>query len=389
MPSSSSNRPRLLIVTRNYPPLVGGMERLLHRASLELVQQFDIALCGPTGSSAFAPRSARVTEVTPLPLWKFMLRSLYASLLLARRWRPDIVLAGSGLTALAVHIVGRACGAQTAIYVHGLDLVARNPIYRHLFLPAIRKGDLIVANSESTRRLAADAGVDARRIRVLNPGVAIPDEPDRTAIMRFRARLGIANRPILLSVGRLTPRKGLAEFIESSLPAIVADVPGAIFLVVGEPARNAAAGGASGVLERIELAVNRQGLEKHVLILGSVDDETLNLAFSAASVLVFPVIEVPGDIEGVGMVAVEAAAHGVPTVAFRVGGLPDAVDHGVSGFLVEIGRYDEFAEACRLVLNGAATFPAARRFATGFAWPAFGEKFRRLLAELVTDNPRH
>lgn len=386
--AENSGRCRVLIVTRNFPPLVGGMERLIHHASLELTQQFDVGLCGPKGCSAFAPTSGPIREIPAKPLSRFLPESLFRGLLLASRWRPRIVFAGNGLTGPVALMIGRLVGAKTVVFVHGLDLVARHLVYRRLFLPAVRQCDLILANSESTRRLAVAAGIADQRIRVLHPGVAIPSKADQPLIERFRARLGIGVRPILLSVGRLTPRKGLAEFVESALPMIVAKVPDALLLVAGGPASDAAVANDGDISARINAAVRGQRLEGHVLRLGRVDDETLDLAFRAASILVFPVIEIPGDVEGFGMVAIEAAAHGVPTVAFRVGGVPDAVSDGVSGILIEPNRYDEFAQACIFVLRGTAKFPKTRQFAARFAWPVFGEKLRRVMTEVATASDR-
>ena len=111
------------------------------------------------------------------------------------------------------------------------------------------------------------------------------------------------------------------------------------------------------------------------------DDASLSAAYRAANVHVFPVREISGDVEGFGMVAVEAAAHGLPTVAYAVGGVPDAVSDGVSGALVEPGDSAAFADAASRWLHADNDARAACRvFAERFAWPRFDAEIRRVLA---------
>ena len=90
----------------------------------------------------------------------------------------------------------------------------------------------------------------------------------------------------------------------------------------------------------------------------------------------FPVRDMPGDVEGFGMVAIEAAAHGLPTVAFDVGGVADAVADGVSGRLVRSGDEEAFAAAvlAELAQAGTGRRERARAFATSFSWERFGRE---------------
>jgi phosphatidylinositol alpha-1,6-mannosyltransferase len=92
-------RKRVLIITRNLPPLVGGMERLNWHMAEGLSSRMDVRVIGPKGAAALAPTGVVVEEVSLYPLPRFLLESAMRALQLARRWRPDFVLAGSGLTA--------------------------------------------------------------------------------------------------------------------------------------------------------------------------------------------------------------------------------------------------------------------------------------------------
>jgi phosphatidylinositol alpha-1,6-mannosyltransferase len=291
------------------------------------------------------------------------------------------VLAGSGLAAPLALLAARSVGARAAVYLHGLDVVVASRTYQALWLPCIRRCDLALVNSANTAALARERGVPAQRLRVLHPGTEMP-VLDRAAAAAFRARHGLGERPLLLSVGRLTQRKGLAEFVTQALPAILRRHPDALLATIGDEASDALHTRAGSERERILAAADAAGVGAHLRFLGRCSDADLSAAYQAADVHAFPVRDLPGDVEGFGMVALESAAHGLPTVAFRVGGVPEAGRAGVTGALVAPGDYAAFADAIAAQLErgrDAASEAACRGFAAGLRWEVFGARLRRIL----------
>ncbi|GAB1594496.1 glycosyltransferase family 4 protein [Lysobacter claricitrinus] len=356
------------------------MERLNWHAAAELARVADVRVVGPAGAAVLAPPGVAVHEVPLTPLPRFLVQALFKACREARAWKPDVVVAGSGLTAPIAYAAARAGAARSAAYVHGLDVVVPNVVYRTLWWPILRRVDRLIANSGATASLCGDIGVDVRRIGIVHPGVALPDAPpDESLVDRFRSQHGLAGRRLLLSVGRLTDRKGLREFVTHALPRIVATVPDATLVVVGDaPSHALHAKGQSR--ESIETAALQAGVSDHVLFTGVVTDSELAIIYGAASVHVFPVRELPGDPEGFGMVAVEAAATGLPTVAFTSGGVRDAVGHEASGYLVPSGEYEAFADAVvRVLTTGRPDRNSCKSFARKFAWTSFGEQLAREL----------
>lgn len=360
------------------------MERLLHHAYQELGREFELALVGPDGSEQFAGTAGEVQTCPLSPVPWFLWQCQWKSLRLARRFSPDLVLAGSGATAPASVFAARRVGAAVACYVHGLDLVVPSVVYRTAFLPAIRRCDRLIVNSRNTGTLAGRVGVPPERVRVLHPGVNLPEGEVGASSFHEFANVD-PHRSILLFVGRLVPRKGLAEFVERILPRIVAARPDAVLVVIGaEPGH--ALRHREGERSRIEQAAAASGMTQHLRLLGAVDDARLSQAYAAARLLVFPLREVPGDVEGFGMVAVEAAAHGLPTAAFSLGGVPDAIRSGVSGYLVTPGDEPGFAQVVLAHLTNqdiASWRRQCREFAAEFAWGRFGERLRQICREAI------
>lgn len=364
-------RERAVLVTRNLPPLRGGMERLNLHVAIALSRRFALTVVGPAGCARFLPQGIEVREVPSASLPVFLAGAVRATW--AATSRPArLVLAGSGLTAPIAALAARRCGGASGAYVHGLDLVTRHPAYRAAWVPCMRRLGLAVANSANTAAIARDLGVAGGNIAVVHPGTHLPPADDGTGEpLPLRSALG--DGPLLLSVGRLTGRKGIAEFIEHSLPRIALSHPDVRLVIIGDNAPDALNRSRTDPRRRLDQAIARAGMAEHVVVLGPCDDRELSQAYAAADLHVFPVRHVPGDVEGFGMVAVEAAAHGLPTVAFATGGVPDAVADRTSGRLVAPGDYDAFSrQVCELLASDRAGLrESTRGFAQRFGWDRF------------------
>ena len=366
------SRQSILVVTRNFPPLTGGMERLMQHSIETLASQFDVTLIGPNGCSEFAPANVVVIECPPSP-FSFLAMASLKGLRFRGKTSFDLVLGGSGLVAPVTWFISRITNARSFIFVHGLDLVVDNVVFQWCFVPFIRWHDRVIANSQNTRDIAIDKGCQSDRVKVVNPGSSIPPKSLLLDAARSREKLGFEGKKIILFVGRMVRRKGLAEFLENAWSRIVAAEPDAVLLVAGDSPDDALLQDPSAA-QRLVQAIERNGQDS-VHFLGIIDDDRLWGCYAAADVLVFPLIRVKGDVEGFGMVAIEAAANGTPTVAFPVGGVVDAVADGVNGVLVPEGDYEAFADAVVSICRGGSLGPSAcRKHAETFSWEAHGQK---------------
>ena len=383
--ADSTTQKPILIVTRNLPPLVGGMERLNWHIADELSRHAEVHVIGPTGAAAVRPERVQLSEVPLRPLWKFLLASALKAVTVARRIEPEVILAGSGLTAPAALIAARATGARAAVYLHGLDVAVRHPVYRALWHPTIRRMDTVIANSRPTAELAKHIGVDASKTHIVHPGVQLPTESQSAdALQDFRQRYNLGNARLLLSVGRLAARKGLREFVANALPEIVRNAPDVLLVIVGDTPSDALAAETQDPAS-IQNTADVAGIGQHLRFLGRISERDLPCAYECAAVQIFPVRDIPGDPEGFGMVAIEAAAHGLPTVAFASGGVVDAVSEERSGLLVKPGDYPALTQAILRILTGTSDSWRRRchEFAACFTWTVCGQALARTMLTTV------
>lgn len=366
-------RKSVLLITRNFPPMVGGMEKLNQKMLHGLAEHRLTFLIGPKGARQFAPESTRVYEAPAENLLVFLLYAKCMAVYVSLTQKPDVCLAGSGLTAPYAWLAARLSRARAIVYVHGLDLIADNRIYRWLWLPFIRRCDTVIANSANTRLLAESVGVPADRISVVHPGTDIPVlDPEKAA--EFRINFGFGDSPLLLSVGRITERKGLLPFMQKSWSAVLSQYPDAKLVVIGGEPQQALRKDRRSALADMRAYLSESGLEGSVRFLGRVDDVTLTAAYQAANVHVFPVLDSTDDVEGFGMVAIEAAANGLPTVAFDAGGVADAVHEHTNGNLLPSNDYAAFTDSVLARITegrGLLSETTCRAFAVKRSWAVF------------------
>ncbi|MBN7795480.1 glycosyltransferase family 4 protein [Parahaliea mediterranea] len=319
------------------------MERMMHEVVHGLAEYADVSVIGPQGCSQYLPKSVNVREA-PSSLLGFLLISSLKAIRICREQKFSIIIGGSGLVGPNLVLLKKVFRVRTAVFLHGLDVIAPSRIYQGIFIPSIRRTDRIFANSRNTCRLAAERDIPQNKMTVINPGCHPPDPAAHSRVEAFRTKHRLGDKLCLLFVGRMTERKGLSLFITNALPGILEEHPEALLLIVGDDASDAlnSTGEKAKVLHNLDLLTPEQ--RSRVQFLGQVCDDELNTSYATASVHIFPVLDIPGDVEGFGMVAIEAASYGTPTVAFDVGGVSDAVGKQ-NGQLVAAGDYNAFKRA--------------------------------------------
>jgi phosphatidyl-myo-inositol dimannoside synthase len=304
-----------VFVTRKFPPSVGGMETLAAGVwrSLRTVRPDSVKIShGGSNRELIWWVPACLARLTWLCL----------------SGQADYVLCGDALMNALCAPVLRIFRVRKATMIMGLDVTYDNGLYRGIVLPALRRTTHVIAISAATASKASEIGVPRERIVVLRLGVELPTAglPGRpAAAAAIRRRLSLADdAAVLLTLGRLVRRKGARWFSESVLPQLD---PHVHYVVAGqgpeEPLIRAAAESA-GVADRVHL-------------LGRVTDDTREELMTGADIFLAPNVPVAGDMEGFGLVTVEAAMRGTLVVAADLEGIKDAVVPGRTGILLPPG----------------------------------------------------
>ncbi len=335
-----------LFVTRKFPPSTGGMETMaasLHAALAAMPDQ-RVRLFKWGGSNKALP------VVYPWLLLRTLAHVAFR--------RPDVVYLQDGVLApfaAAIRVLSRR--VPIVITIHGLEVTYKNPVYRAIVPRNIARCDLAVAVSRETERVLQEA-VPAATTAVINNGVddVFHSDAGRDALLdTIAAGTGIptgdlAGRRILVTTGRLVERKGARWFVDNVMPALAKEAPKVLYAIAGAgPDRDA-----------IAAAIDAHGLADHVRLLGRVDDATRDALYNVADAFVMPNVDVPGDMEGFGLVALEASSCGTPAVASRLGGISDAVTPGKNGVLVEPGDADAYVAELSKILAGKGGFDRAK-----------------------------
>lgn len=378
---------KTLIVTNDFPPRPGGIQAFLHNMALRLDPEQLVVYAstwrhGREGREATAAFDAeqpftvvrdRTTMLLPTPRV-----TRRATQLLREHGCESVWFGAAAPLGLMAPALRRAGARRLVATTHGHEAGwAQLPASRQLLRRIGEGTDTITYLGEYTRSRIAAALTPgaARRMVQLPPGVDEKTFHPASGGAEVRERLGLADRPVVVCVSRLVPRKGQDTLIEA-MPAILAKVPEAVLLIVG-----------GGPYEKeLRKLARDAGVAASVRFTGAVPWTELPAHFGAGDVFAMPCRTRRGglDVEGLGIVYLEASATGLPVVAGDSGGAPDAVLDGATGWVVRGGSAEESAERIVALLED----PELRRrmgergrdwVEEKWRWDLLAEKLRTLL----------
>ncbi|WP_272947638.1 glycosyltransferase family 4 protein [Ornithinimicrobium murale] len=368
-------------MTNDFPPRHGGIQSYLHNFAATLPPE-DLTVFTSSypraDTAAFDAEQpyevirSRHTMMTPTP------DVVREAADLVRTHQIETVWFGAAapLGLMAPRL--RQAGAQRVIAsTHGHEVGWwMSPGTRQLLGRIAAGADVMTYVSDYTRGRLAGAFNRAGTTAPLPSGVESDVfRPDPSARAALRARYGLGERPVVLCLSRLVPRKG-ADSLIRAMPTIRAQVPGAVLVIAGEGRYE----------KRLRALVDQDGVGDDVLFTGRVAPEEIAGHYAMPDLFAMPCRTRGGglDVEGLGVVYLEAAAAGVPVIAGTSGGAPETVLQGETGLVVNGRQIGELVEAVVTILSDrdlAARMGAAGRewVRTSWNWDLLGARLRSLL----------
>lgn len=388
---------RILLLTDSFLPHAGGSREYYYNIYRELAARKDVEITVVTkkvpGWKAFDKESALPSlrifrQFKPLKSWKLWelpkaIFPLFHAIWRTMRDSPTTIHVGDlypqGVIAVFLKKVARI---PFVIYCHGEEITQTD---RFRYQPRIRNriyksAAKIVANSEFTVRQLLRIGIPANRIVKITPGVDStrfkPCTPDDKLIERYNLR----GKFVVLTVGRLVTRKGHRISLEAFASACK-EFDNAHYLIAGTGPEE----------ENLRRLANQLGIEKRVTFTGLVAGEDLPALYNLCEVMLLANCESHGDVEGFGIVFLEANAAGKTVIGCRSGGAIEAVLDGVTGFIVKPDDPAELALVLERILNDRQlrerTGVAGRlRAITEFGWAQRALMLYELCAETSTND---
>ena len=373
---------RILYISHLHPPENAPLENMggMQRVSMQLVKEL---------SSKDDIEIKTVIQHAP---WKgieiktvfFLLKLIFKLPKIVDEFKPDVILFSSMVTASLAKFTRKKISVPMVTINHGQDVKMPIGVYQN-FVPKVFEAlDGVISVSEATRQECIKRGMDPQK------GVALPngfdmtdfkDVPDKEIARKEIENifdLNLNSTFLLLTVGRQVKRKGHEWFIKEVLPLIKSDV---VYLVIGDGPEH----------ERLKEVTKNSVVKEKVLLVGKQSDEVLKKAYAASDVFIMPNIPIPGDMEGFGIVLLEANLAGTAAVASDLEGIKDVIKDGQNGYKIEVRDSKSFSETVdNLLISEIDKISALSRnyVLENFAWNKVAQQYISYLKEVAQKKNR-
>lgn len=384
----------ILFISYKYPPSIGGMQK----QSYHLINGFSDA--DNIHKIIYDQKSSLVFFFISL-FWR-------VPALLLKYPSIQVIHLNDGVCAICCAWMKLLRGKIIIATYHGLDLVFPNVIYQKLLLPIVKSFDAIITVSAYTREQCMVRGFAPDKVHMIKNGVdhytdSIKEKSVPVSVKRTLDDYRGKGKKIIVAIGRPVKRKGFVWFVEKVLRELPKEYT---FILIGpEPKENRFFEfflrtlpkavrtqielflGLSTEHKHLDVLVNHKDFKNRFRWYKKADHNTKNYILSKSDVMVMPNVIVHGDLEGFGLVALEANMYNVPVVAAELEGITSAITHRKNGLLVSSENTSAWVKALTHDLNTEQW--SCREYVTEqFSWIKMAEEYRTLFEKVINETKK-
>jgi len=357
-----------LIVTRSFPPELGGMQSLMWGLSKELSKNFMIKVFADfvDGHKEFDEQASfsieRVGGIKLLRKYRKaqlineFIKENKIEGIISDHWKSLELIKSNKKKYCLIH-------SKEINHPKGTSLNKR-------VLEVLNNVEKVIANSEYTKNLAIDCGVHKEKIVVINPGVDPAEELDKKSLEKVESLLKVKS-PRLITVSRFDKRKN-HEKIVMALRNLKQIYPDIVYICVGHGDEE----------ENIKKLVKELNLDAQVMFFKDISNELKNALIAKSNIFVMPSVIHKKSVEGFGIAYVEAAQYGIPSLGGKDGGAADAIEHEQTGLICDGNNLDDIYLSLNSMIENKKYFEFgtnAKKFVQKFNWEKILEEYKKIL----------
>jgi len=371
-----------LLITLDFPPYIGGVANYYSNICKNLLPE-DICVLAPNTKNTEKFDTQQKYKIIRKQLlssnpfaWPKWMKMIKAAKETIRSENIETIIVGNVLPVGTVALyLKKKLDIPYYVFTHGMDITMPRGRKKVLLKKILQNADGVFSNSKFLMNEIHQNGVEPRNIEVVYPCANIIPDVSEISNIELKNKYELNNKKILLTAGRLVPRKG-HNIVLRALPKILKKHGDAHYVIAGD-------GPQKQELEKITKALN---IQNNVTFTGAIEDDIMHGLLDICDIFVMtPYKTSHNDIEGFGIVYLEASHFGKPIVATDTGGVSEAVEDNVSGILVEPKNHTAVADAIIDLLDHPNKahrlgFQGMDRVHEMFSWERQAQKVKKILS---------
>ncbi len=358
-----------LIITRTFPPEVGGMQNLMYGLAKSLSENVMIKVFAdqyPNQDNFDKELSFSIERVSGPKIFKKYRKANLVNTYLENNKKVKAIISDHWKSLENINTdIKKICLIHSKEINH-----KKNSFINKRLIKILNNCNIVVANSNYTKHLAINVGVDENKIKVINPGVFPIDKIDEKIYKNIKKKLE-GRTPKLITVARFDKRKNHEKII-MALRNLKEIYPNIIYICIGQ----------GEDIDNLKKLITELKLQNQIIFPKNLTIEEKNSYLKCSDVFVMPSITYKNSVEGFGIVYLEAAQFGVPSIGGKDGGASDAINHGETGYICDGNSLDDIYQSISNILenNKYKVFgKRAKEVSKNFYWSEIIKKYLDIL----------